>query len=40
MAKWLLRGLVALLGLLLLAALAAWLALRASLPALDGAEKK
>ena len=36
MTKWLLRGAVALLVLLLLVALGAWLALRASLPALDG----
>ena len=36
MTRWLLRGVLALLGFLLLGALAAWLALRASLPMLEG----
>ena len=36
MKKWVLRGVLAVLGLLLVGALAAWLALRASLPVLDG----
>lgn len=38
MGKWLIRGAATLLALLLLLALAAWLALRASLPTLDGDE--
>ena len=36
MTKWMLRGVLALSGLLLVAALVAWLALRGSLPVLDG----